>query len=356
MSEITRKMKKYTFFLVYVLLCFCISCRNIGKPIDKQKSGSYFIDSKGQIAYCQNGNWFSLGISQMQADAPSFEVLAEDIAKDKNAVYFRGMTQKLVDKNSFYVDNQIPKDRLHVYYIDQVLGFQIIQGADPKTYELVKDHINWARDKDHYFYSNDMIKADRQTFLFVNDYFLKDKDSVYVSPNIGAFKAVVANLGKVEAINKYYMRINNTIYYPPFQQGSDVVMMPFNTIQTIRVLDQDHISVNNKTILFRGKNFKYEHVDASSFELFPRDEKNDTYGSNSYSKDKSHVYYNQEIIPGADLKTFIPIGHDFGKDTKNVFYQKQRLEGVDAKSFKKEGNFYKDKLGNKFSTLTGNKV
>lgn len=356
MSEMISKMKKYTFFLVCILLCFCISCRNIGKPIDKQKSGSYFIDSKGQIAYCQNGNWFSLGISQMQADTRSFEVLSEDIAKDKNAVYFRGMAQKLVDKNSFYVDNQIPKDCLHVYYIDQALGFQIIQGADPKTYELVKDHINWARDKDHYFYSNDMIRADRKTFSFVNDYFLKDKDSVYVSPNIGALRAVVANLGKAEAINKYYMRIDDTIYYPPFQQGSDVVKIPFNAIQTIRVLDQDYINVNDKTILFRGKNFKYERVDVPSFALFPTDEKNGIYGSSSYSKDKNHVYYNQEIIPGADLKTFIPMGHDFGKDTKNVFYQKQRIEGADAKSFKKEGDFYKDRLGNKFSALTGNKV
>ena len=350
------KMKKYTFFLACILLCFFISCRNIGKPIDKQKSGSYFIDSKGQIAYCQNGNWFSLGISQMQVDAKSFEVLSEDIAKDKNAVYFRGTTQKLVDKNSFYVDNQIPKDRFHVYYIDQALGFNIIQGADPKTYELVKDHINWARDKDHYFYSNDMIKADRKTFSFVNDYFLMDKDSVYVSPNIGTFKAVVANAGNIEAINKYYIRIGNTIYYPPFQQGSDVITRSFKTIDKIRVLDQDHISVDNKTILFRGKSFRFEQVDAPSFALFPIDEKNDVYGSNSYSKDKNNVYYNQEIIPGADIKTFIPLGHDFGKDAKNVFYQKQLLEGVDANSFKKDGDFYKDNRGNKFSGLTGNKI
>lgn len=137
-------MKKYTFFLACVLLSFCISCKNIGKPVDKQKSGSYFIDSKGKIAYCQNGNWFSLGVLPMNADAKSFQVLAEDIAKDKDSVYFRNMTQKLVERNSFYVDNEIPKDRLHVYYIDQVLGFNIIKDADPKTYELVKGHINWA--------------------------------------------------------------------------------------------------------------------------------------------------------------------------------------------------------------------
>ena len=68
------------------------------------------------------------------------------------------------------------------------------------------------------------------------------------------------------------------------------------------------------------------------------------------------MYYNQEIIPGADMKTFIPLGHDFGKDAKNVFYQKQLLEGVDANSFKKDGDFYKDNRGNKFSALTGNKI
>lgn len=350
------KMKKYTFFLACVLLSFFISCRDIGKLVNKQKSSSYFIDSKGQIVYCQNGNWFSLGVSQMQADVESFEVLAEDIAKDKNAVYFRGMPQKLVDKASFYVDNQIPKDRFHVYYIDQVLGFNIITGADPKTYELIKNHTNWARDKDHYFYADDMIHADRQTFSFVNDYFLKDKDSVYISPNIGNFKSVVANPGNVEAINKYYMRIGNTIYYPPFQQDSASVTKSFNSIQTIRVLDLDVICVNNKTILVRGKNFKYDHVDVPSFQLFTADEKTDFYTGNPYSKDKNNVYYNQEVVPGADVKTFILIGSDFGKDTRNVYYQKQLLKDVDASSFKKDGDFYKDKHGNKFSALTGNKV
>lgn len=351
-----RRVKKHFFFLACILLSFCTACKDVGKLVDKQKSSSYFIDSKGQVVYCQNGNWFSLGVLQMQADAKSFEVLAEDIGKDKDSVYFRNMTQKLVDKNSFYVDNQVPKDRFHVYYIDQVLGFNVIEGADPKTYEPISNHINWARDKDHYFYSNDMIQADRETFAFVNDFFLKDKDSVYVSPNIGDFRSVMPNTGNVEAINKYYMRIANTICYPPFQQGSAAITKSFDSIHTIRELDQDIICVNNKTILFRGKDFKYTDVDASSFQLFPMNEKDGIYADITYSKDKNHIYYNQEIIPDADVKTFIPIGRDFGKDTKNVYYQKQRLEGVDAASFKKDGDFYKDKRGNKFSALTGNKV
>ncbi|AMR43094.1 DKNYY domain-containing protein [Elizabethkingia anophelis] len=349
-------MKKYTFFLTCMLLSFCISCKDIGKPVNKQKSGSYFINSKGKIAYCQNGNWFSLGVLPMNADAKSFQVLAEDIAKDKDSVYFRNMTQKLVDRNSFYVDNEIPKDRLHVYYIDQVLGFGIIKGADPKTYELVKDHINWARDKDHYFYADRMINADRNTFAFVNDYFLKDKDSVYVSPNIGKFKSILPNSGNIEAINKQYIRIGNTIYFPSFREDSEVVTNSFDKIEKIRGINQDMIGINNNTILSRGKKFKYNNVDVGSFQLFPIDKKNSAYAYPPYSKDKNNVYYDEEIIPEADVKSFILMDNNFGKDAKNVFYKKQLLKGVDAPSFKKDGDFYKDKLGNKFSAITGNKV
>lgn len=349
-------MKTYILLLTCVLIIFFSSCRDIGKLADEQKSGSYFIDSKGQIAYCQNGNWFSLGVLPMEADPESFEVLAEDIAKDKGAVYYRNMKQKLVDRNSFYVENQVPKDRFHVYAIDQVLGFNIIKGADPKTYELVDSHVNWARDKDHYFYADDMVHADRQTFTFVNNYFLKDKDSVYVSPNIGDFRSISTNPGNVDAINAYYIRIGSTIYYPPFQKDSHALAQSFDIIRALRILDQDILIVNDKSILVRGKIFKYNNVDAHSFQLFPVDQKYGVEISNYYSKDKHNIYYNQEIIPAADVKTFIPIGDDFGKDAKNAYYQKQMLRGVDVKSFKKDGEFYKDKLGNKFSAVTGNKV
>jgi hypothetical protein len=201
-----------------------------------------------------------------------------------------------------------------------------------------------------------MINADRNTFTFVNDYFLKDKDSVYVSPNIGQFKSILPNPGNVEAINKQYIRIGNTIYFPPFRQGSEVVTSSFDKIDKIRVINQDIIGVNNNTILSRGKKFKYDHVDVGSFELFPTDEKNSVYADNSYSKDKNNVYYNEEIIPDANVKSFKLMDNNFGKDAKNVYYKNQLLKGVDARSFKKEGDFYKDKSGNKFSALTGKKI
>ncbi|STF08858.1 DKNYY domain-containing protein [Elizabethkingia anophelis] len=281
----------------------------------------------------------------MNADAKSFQVLAEDIAKDKDSVYFRNMTQKLVDRNSFYVDNEIPKDRLHVYYIDQVLGFGIIKGADPKTYELVKDHINWARDKDHYFYADRMINADRNTFAFINDYFLKDKDSVYVSPNIGKFKSILPNSGNVEAINKQYIRIGNTIYFPSFREDSEVVTNSFDKIEKIRGINQDMIGIIITRYYQEAKSLNTIMLMSVPSNCFLLIKKNSAYAYPPYSKDKNNVYYDEEIIPEADVKSFILMDNNFGKDAKNVFYKKQLLKGVDAPSFKKDGDFYKRQTG-----------
>ncbi|HFK5586762.1 DKNYY domain-containing protein [Elizabethkingia anophelis] len=349
-------MKKYTFFLACILLSFCISCKDTGKLVDQKKSHSYFIDSKGKIVYCSGGSWFGAGVLQMNADAKSFQVLEEDLAKDNDFVYYREKVQDLeVDIPSFQVKNNIIKDRFHVFYNFHG-NIYPITGADPKTYELINNRKGWARDKDHYFYAGTMVSADRKTFAFVNDFFHKDKDSVYVLYDTRYFKSVMTNTGNIESINKYYIKAGNTIYYPPFGKDSNAVAKTFNTLDNIRIIDPTIISINNKTILSSGKNFKYDQVDAGSFQLFPIDKKNSAYAYPPYSKDKNNVYYDEEIIPEADVKSFILMDNNFGKDAKNVFYKKQLLKGVDAPSFKKDGDFYKDKLGNKFSAITGNKV
>ena len=100
-------------------------------------------------------------------------------------------------------------------------------------------------DKDHYFYADRMINADRNTFAFINDYFLKDKDSVYVSPNIGKFKSILPNSGNVEAINKQYIRIGiQSIFRPFFCEDSEVVTNSFDKIEKIRGINQDMIGIN----------------------------------------------------------------------------------------------------------------
>ncbi|MET4083706.1 hypothetical protein ABIB40_003678 [Pedobacter sp. UYP30] len=100
-------------YALLILIAFA-SCSNfgpnLGKLVDKEKSDSYFINSDGQITFCPGGNWFELGSTKMDADAKSFKVLSSEIAEDKNFVFKQNSPQKNTDRNTFYIENKIPKD------------------------------------------------------------------------------------------------------------------------------------------------------------------------------------------------------------------------------------------------------
>jgi hypothetical protein len=350
-------MKKCLFVLIGII--FFISCRDVGKLVDEKKSSSYFINSDRQILYCQSGNWFELGIDTMKADAKSFKIISNDIAEDKNFVFYKGGSQKQVDRNSFYIENEIPKDRFHAYYTDNALGFKIIEGADSKTFEYLNGNNTWARDKDHYFYDWLITHVDRKSFAFINDIFSEDKDSIYVAPDVGKLQSVLPNKGGAKAINNQYMKIGRTVYYAYSHPNLKLMTNSFDTISQTRVIDKNIICVNNQVIISYGKKFKYRNVDINSFQVYPPDKEQktqDDYSNDLYSKDRDNVYYDGEIIPGADVKTFTLLKFDFGKDAKHAYYKTELLKGVDVQSFEEADTVYKDKLGNRFHYWTGKKL
>ena len=54
-----------------------------------------------------------------------------------------------------------------------------------------------------------------------------------------------------------------------------------------------------------------------------------------FKRQKNNVYYDEEIIPEADVKSFILMDNNFGKDAKNVFYKKQLLKVWTHRALKK---------------------
>lgn len=53
----------------------------------------------------------------------------------------------------------------------------------------------------------------------------------------------------------------------------------------------------------------------------------------SYSKDKNHVYLNNEVIEGALPESFIVVGEGYSKDALHVFYEHELVSGADPASF-----------------------
>ncbi|MBB6502608.1 DKNYY domain-containing protein [Pedobacter cryoconitis] len=352
-------MKNYPFILVILLLT---SCSHLGDLVDKEKSDSYFISSSGQLSYSQNGNWFELGSYKMDADPKTFKVLSTEIGEDKAFVFYLGIKQKEVDRNSFYMDKGIPKDKFSAYLLSDHL-MKKIEGSDPKTFEyLAIDTLNhsWARDKNSYYLNVAKLKVDRNTFRFLNKQFSEDKDSVYANSEDGEFKSFLLNDGKMKTLNSKYIIDQKAIYYVETSPKIKVLSTPFNPLQKVRFMNED-VLCGDDQVIFYGKAFKYKTVDVNSFQLyFPKDK------FSLYAKDKNNVYYDGDIVAQAEVNTYVPLKFGFGKDAKNVYYKTNLLKGVDSKSFKEietngavNGKKYTavfgDKSGHRFD-WDGNKI
>lgn len=88
--------------------------------------------------------------------------------------------------------------------------------------------------------------------------------------------------------------------------------------------------INNQT-----KYIQIEGADPASFKYdIPY---NGTF-SKIFARDKNNVYFNNQIIKGADPKTFIHISSAFAKDNLRVYYEGQGFENSDPATFVLEQN------------------
>lgn len=124
-------------------------------------------------------------------DPNTFKNVGGNYVKDKNGVYkyyftyitvndkelkkdpnFDAKTFEIVDPNGRYV-----KDKNNVY-----CDGEIINGADPATFEMLKKgNINYTKDKNNIYYWKTKIEGvDRDTFkIMENPNFSKDKNNIY---------------------------------------------------------------------------------------------------------------------------------------------------------------------------------
>ncbi|MNM62042.1 hypothetical protein D3C81_733550 [compost metagenome] len=101
-------------------------------------------------------------------------------------------------------------------------------------------------------------------------------------------------------------------------------------------------------VIILGKKFEYAAVDAESFELLE--------GANGkvlWSRDKNHVYYEQQLFAEADAKTFEVLKFAVAKDANHIFIGNKIFNGPDVKSFRKVdksrvNHDFEDDLGNKY--------
>lgn len=130
-------MDKIIFLLFSILLIGLASCENGYKKVD---------DSWTWISSNEGGTQ-SIKIN---ADVATFEILEnKEYAKDKNNVYWKGMTVDQANPSSFkIISKNYSKDAQHVF-----LGLDIVMFANPSEFQLLE----WPFSRDDKFVFNGNI-------------------------------------------------------------------------------------------------------------------------------------------------------------------------------------------------------
>ncbi|NOS93858.1 MAG: hypothetical protein HOP30_18225 [Cyclobacteriaceae bacterium] len=324
-------------FGIFIIVSVFLFFYRIGKPVNLAASDSYYHHAwKNKIIYSPMGNWFELGYTITDADPTTFTVLNREFGKDKEAIFWKGIKQS-VDYATFVIDDDgIAKDVNHVYYFRSFGGeLTVVAGADPKTYQ--PDSLpnetsgqKWHRDHQSVFLYGKRIDADGKTFSRINETLAYDSLSLYsIVTNYQSGSGTAEDHTHVIrlnqkptdtpiAINRNYARMGNAVLLSNWK--TDFVMLSFDAIDTIQVVDERNIIVNTQ-LVSDGK--LMSAVDVNSLQIIDRD----------FMKDQNAVYYEKELIANADATSFEVVSEFYSKDKQHVFYKNILLPNVNPKSF-----------------------
>ena len=175
----------------------------------------------------------------------------------------------------------------NVYY-----GNEILEGANPKTAELIGSSL-LKDDKNVYYMGKKIENADIISFKVLNEYSAKDKNHVYIgNSSIGLWK-----LDKIENPETFEF-LSDTINTDSFY-GKD----KYNVYYINRIF----LSCFG-TYTWIG--FKVEGINKDKVEVL----------NNWFIKDDKNIYFEGKILEGVDYNTFEVLPNGNGKD-KNRSYE-----------------------------------
>ena len=254
---------------------------------DKEKK---FVND-GKNIYYQNENNYSDSTKYysvfQRADAETFSVINDFLAKDKNNVYYitrwKNIPLKEADPKTFeYIGESYPfvyaRDKKRVYAIEKFGDpIYIIKDADPSTFKVLKE--NYSKDKNHVYFQEKPAKGiDAKTFEVLGYFHVKDKNNIYVREHYDYKPVMGADMKTFEILTPLYTKDKNYVYY-------------------------DSKIIND--------------ADSLTFVMMKDIKENE----HEYAKDKKRVYYKGKEITGSDSATFEMINRNFSKDKNNVYYK-----------------------------------
>ncbi|MEW7279111.1 DKNYY domain-containing protein [Aquimarina sp. 2201CG1-2-11] len=300
-----------------------LSSNRLGELINEEKSSSYYYNPKEKkTIYSPMGNWFELGKTEMNVDHATFQVLAENYAKDQNHVYHKYTTIDFdVDIPSFEIKYDfVPMDKNHVYVMNGFYfsenskeGLTILEDADPNSYIQLNYHC--AKDQNHvYFYNKKVPDIEVATFEILNDNFMKDTHFVCYFNEEKIMHKINATAKNTQSLPHDYIRDDKNIFAYRYYVGNNltdivdsIITIPFKDATTIVVHSEKYLSTDN-IVYFDA--LAIDGIDATTFEFINGD----------WAKDKNNIIASGEIMEGGDVETFTFDENLFRYKDKNFIY------------------------------------
>ncbi len=251
------------------------------------------------------GNWFELGKTEMMVHTKSFEVLTPVLGKDENHVFYEAYPVQNIELSpeEFHIKKgdfmaHIGFDKRHVFSFEKKLINKeyhavatIIEGADPDTY--IQTDFDWGHDGIHHYFRNQKIDCDYATFEIINEYFVRDKNKIFVRPN-DVFMPIEGDAESFALLNNSSHGIDKYHVYwlSFFSKENELIRIPHQNPKEVKFMNRYFLRIND-SIFYDGK--VMPSIDAQSFEII----------NHSYAKDSETVYYKNQRMPEADAATFV---------------------------------------------------
>lgn len=214
-----------------------------------------------------------------------------------------------------------------------------IEEADPETFEFIDASpspygpvVTYAKDKNRVYYYTTVVKdADPESFIVLEEWYVKDKNHVYnARNNHEIYKDYDATTFYV--LGNCFVKDKDGVYYE-HNFSKEVTKIENTDPDSFEILWGTHyMKDRNQVYFYQEKDYGeiiikiLEDADPNTFVI-----KDST---SPYTKDFRNVYWNAEKIADAQANTFKLIMRTaYGTDGKNVYYESKKLEDADPYTF-----------------------
>lgn len=275
------------------------------------------------------------------SDAPTFEALDENYARDKDSVYFCDSDLVSTGRLLPPFRTQITIKTINEAKSSEFKAIGFLYGKDSQhgffkgepflvndLQTLIGLGRDFARDDQRVYFKGKMISGSNgKTFQFLDsakETFAKDSKYCYCFSHAEVVKIFCHSATFVKIDNNYSKDAFAVYYYAVRLEGANP--------KTFEVLN--HTYAKDEKSVF-CQHLKIAGADPGTFAILPGNENlNQDY---YYSADKNYVFWQDEKVKGADPKTFVVLERGYGIDKDHAYYQTSIVGGANPKTFKSTG-------------------